>query len=325
MAMEKTAIWSGFWARLVAWIADIIVLGVICYGIGMMGIDYFATLGSTGRVFGLVLGIVYFGITASGPGGGRSLGMRALGLKVVRLDGRPLGLPAAFGRAGLLVAPLMLNGWYFNVQNAALSHIIGVVALTAVFGICLAQIYLLLFNGPTRRLVHDLVFGSVVVRADAQGFEVPKGRAHSIVASVLILIVFGLSLAAPTILRSSMPRLQTMVGPLQRVQGAVNALPDIRETSVLDNTTWTSGPSGPPTTTHTLVVTARVRHWPADPYRTLARIGAASVKAYTFAPGQRLMVKIVYGFDLGFAAYNNAQWSTFSTQCTTPDVKCLAQ
>ena len=52
-------------------------------------------------------------------------------------------------------------------------------------------------------------------------------------------------------------------------------------------------------------MTARVRRWPADVNQTLARIGAATVKTYVFAPGQRLAVRVAYGFDLGLANYTN--------------------
>ena len=323
MTSETKAIWSGFWPRLIAYVADTLVLGAVCYVAGMVGIDYFAGLGSSGRAVGLVLGTVYFGLTGSGLFGGRSIGMRMLGLKVVGLNGRPLGLPAAFGRALVLVGPLMLNGWFFPVTDPVLVTVIGALAGTCVLGVCLAQTYLLLFNWPTRRLVHDLLFGAVVVRADVTDIVMPKGRVHAVVVAVWIVAALGLSLAAPAIVRSAMPKILAQVGPLQRVQAAVNALPDVGETSVLDNTSTYSVNGAPATVTRTLIVKARLARRPADPNLALARIGAATVKAYRFAPGQRLEVGIVYGFDLGFASYNTGQSSLFSTQCTTADVKCL--
>ena len=325
MTTENTAVWSGFWPRLIAYVADALILGAVCYAAGMLAIDYFAGLGSNGRVVGLVLGTLYFGLTGSALFGGRSIGMRMLGLKVVGLNGRPLGLPAAFGRALVLVGPLMLNGWFFDVTNPILVKVISIVATTAVFGVCLAQVYLLLFNWPTRRLVHDLVFGAVVVRADATSVDLPKGRVHAVVATVLVVAAFGLSLAGSALLQSALPKLAAAIGPLQRVQTAVKALPDVREVTVQDNTTYVSINAAPATTTRTLVVKARLARRSADPNQTLANIGAATVKAYRFAPNQRLRVEIDYGFDLGFASYNTGQWSTFSTSCATADVKCLAQ
>ena len=325
MAKEKSTVWSGFWARLFAWVVDTIALALVCYLVGWLAIDQVTSWGSNGRAFGLALGVVYFTITASGLAGGRSIGMRMLGLRVSGLNGRPLGLPAAFGRAILLVGPMMLNGWNFSVENATLGDVLGVVAITAVFGVSLAQIYLMLFNRPTRRLVHDLAFGAVVVRADAKDFVVPPARVHLIVASVIILAAFSLALAAPAMLQAWMPGLREAVSPAQKVVDAVSSLPEISEASAADNTTTVTVGAGPPRVTRTLEVTARVRKWPANVNLELARVGSTAVKAYHFAPGQRLSVRIVYGFDLGFASYSNAQYSEVSTQCATADVKCVAQ
>ena len=325
MATDKTAVWSGFWPRLIAYIADTIILGAVCYAVGMLALDYFSSLGSGGRAFGLVLGTLYFGLTGSAVFGGRSIGMRLLGLKVVGVNGRPLGLPAAFGRALLLVAPLMLNGWFFPVTDPVLIKLISVIAVTAVFGVCLAQLYLLLFNWPTRRLVHDLVFGAVVVRADATAVVIPKGRVQATVAAVLVVAAFGLGLGGAFLLKTALPKLAAEMGPLQRVQAAVTALPEVREIRIVDNTATTFGHGGASTTTRTLVVTARLSRRPADADRERARIGSTVVKAYAFAPGQRLNVQITYGFDLGYASYTTGQGGFVSTQCATPDVTCLVE
>lgn len=323
MANDKAAIWSGFWRRVFAWIIDSIVLGAVCYAIGWLAMDYVSAWGTNGRVVGLTLGILYFGVTASGLGGGRSVGMRICGLKVARMNGRPLGLLAALLRAVVLVAPWMLNGWYFQTKDTMLATVIGVAAITAVFGVTLAQIYLLLFNLPTRRMVHDLISGSIVVRDDVESFEAPKRPAHVVVAALLILAAPGLAVAGPSILSAWMPKATAATSAAQKVVDAVNALPEVAETDATDNTTTYFATGRPNNTVRTLVVTARVRKWPADVNRELARIGAATVKSYTFAPDQHLTVKIVQGFDLGFASYNNFQSNQFSTSCTDPDVNCL--
>ncbi len=326
MAKDRSTVWSGFWARLFASIIDFIVLGVICNAVGWLAPDFAVSLGSNGRFFGLGLGILYFSVTASGLLGGRSIGMRFLGLKVVGLNGKPLGLPAAFGRAVLLVGPLLLNGWSFPVRNPNLAYGLDVLAFVAVFGVCLAQIYLLLFNAPTRRLVHDLVFGSVVVRAKAADYDVPKVRAHAVVAAVLVLGALGLALAGPSLVKPWVAKIQSATAPQEHVRDAVNAaLPEVIDTGVTDNTNTFYSGSGPAQVTRTLIVTAWVRKWPANVALEQARIGAVAVKSYHFAPGQLLTIKVAYGFDLGLGSYNRAEGDQFSTQCTTPDVKCLAK
>ncbi len=322
MSTEKTNIWSGFWRRLGAWLIDNIVLAIVCYGFGWAATDMVAAWGQNGRAFGLVLGILYFGITASGVAGGRSIGMRALGLKVVDFKGRPLGLLAAVGRAILLVAPLMLNGWSFKLPPQIPADIVNVIIIVAVLGILPAQCYLLLFNGPTRRMLHDIVFGAVVVRADADKPDMPKGKVHAVVAGLIVLAVAGLAVAAPYLLKRFMPASVTNVlSPLQKVIDAVNALPEVADTDAQDNTNTFYQTGKPPQVTRTLIVTARMRKWPVDNTKEVARVGAVAVKTYAFAPGQQLTVRLVYGFDLGFGSYNNSYSSPVSPSCTA-DTDC---
>ncbi len=321
MAANTAKIWSGFWPRLGAWVIDLILLAIICGTIGGLGITYTAGWGSNGRFIGLGLGILYFGLTASRIGGSASLGMRLLGLKVVHTDGRAMDLPAAFGRALFLVGPVLLNGWYFAISDITLATIAGIVAITAVFGIGLAQIYLLLFNLPTRRMVHDLLFDSIVVKAATAQVQSPPVRAHGVVATGLVLCGLALAVSGPVALRALMPR-QATLSQEQKVADAVDALPGVVATTVQTNTTTWHDTSGS-RTVRTLVVTARVRQWPANVNLVLAPIGAAAVKHYSFAPGERLTVRLIYGFDLGFATYTNAYNSAYSTTCTTGDEHCL--
>ena len=322
MATDKPTYVSGFWPRVGAWLIDALVLGGVGFAIGWLGMDYVSPLGTNGRFIGLAIGILYHGILGSSLGGGRTIGKRVLGLKVVGLNGKPLNLFVALWRALFLVGPAMLNGWSFDVTDPVLVQVLTVVAFTAVFGIGLAQIYLLLFGWPARRLVHDLLSGSIVVRAETTEFSPPKMGVHALVAAVLILAALGLGLAAPTLLKSWMPRFEKLVAPQQRVADAVGKLPDVGDVSVMDNTT-TFYSNGQQTTTRTLVVTARTGKWPADTDPLMARIGAETVKAYTFAPGQKLTVKIVHGFDVGIASYTDARSVPYATNCTTADVKCL--
>lgn len=324
MAEDKPKHFAGFWPRVGAWFIDAIVLGLIGYGIGWAALDYISPLGANGRFIGLAIALLYHGILGSSLGGGRTIGKRLLGLKVVSLKGKPLNLFVAFWRALFLVVPGILNGWYFVISDPVLAQVAGVAAITAVFGIGLAQIYLLLFGWPARRLVHDLVSGSVVVYAEARDVPRPSMGPHPIVATVLILAAAGLAVGGPSLIKAWMPTSEGFMAEEQRVADAVRNMPDVGEVSV-QNQTMTSYSDGKTTTTRTLIVTATTGKWPADTDPLLARIGAETVKVYKFAPGQRLTIKIVNGFDLGIASYNNARSVPYAPDCATADTKCLIQ
>jgi hypothetical protein len=67
------------------------------------------------------------------------------------------------------------------ITDPVLIQVLTIVAVTAVFGIGLAQVYLLLFGWPARRLVHDLASGSVVVYTDTREIPARKGPVHAVV------------------------------------------------------------------------------------------------------------------------------------------------
>lgn len=323
MDTDAPAVWPGIWARLGAWLIDLVTVGAVCFGLGWLTMDYVSTLGSKGRLIGLAVGVAYFGVTASGLGGGQSLGMRLLGLKVLSVSGRPLGLAAALGRAALLVTPVILNGWMFAVPETQWAYVLGVLIISAVVGLVLAQIYLLIFNRPTRRLVHDLVFGAVMVRVAVKGFDVPPGRRHAgVAAGIVVATVAGL-LALSLVLGREMPSLGAATANLTPVIRAVNAVPGVSGAEVQDNTT-TFYPTGGTSTVHrNLLVSGRVGVWPEEPDEVIAQIGAATVGVYAFAPDQGLSVTLLRGFDLGFASYSNGKTRVYSTSCAAADVTCL--
>lgn len=295
----------------------------MCFGLGWLAMDFVSTLGPMGRLIGLAIGVVYFGVTASGVGGGQSLGMRLLGLKVASVSGRPLGLAVALARAALLITPVILNGLMLNVPSTLWALVLGALLVTAMAGLSLAQVYLLIFNRPTRRLVHDLVFGSVMVRAKVTEFEVPPGRRHAVVAAAIIVAILALFIALLVAPSPWKPNFGAGSANLTPIVDAVNAIPGVSGATVRDNTTTFYPTGGTPTVHRNLVVTGRVGVWPEEPDEVLAQIGAATVGVYEFAPDQGLTVILVRGFDLGFATYSWGQSRAYSTACAAADVTCL--
>lgn len=107
---------AGFWRRTFAYLLDALVLGVIAFVIGFgAGFLGLATGMSEGditllaNVLGNIIGVVYFIFFWSARGKGQTLGMRWLGMRVVRTDGSYIGLGRAFLRSiGLGLSFLVL-------------------------------------------------------------------------------------------------------------------------------------------------------------------------------------------------------------------------
>jgi uncharacterized RDD family membrane protein YckC len=108
MAAEATAVSTttnkaGFWIRTFAYLIDAIGIGIVSGIIGSI-ISSDAT-GTTANGISFLLGLAYFCYFWSSNGGGQTLGMRVLDLKVVRTDGSALTLTQALIRyVGLFVA-----------------------------------------------------------------------------------------------------------------------------------------------------------------------------------------------------------------------------
>ena len=111
MAAEATAVSTttnkaGFWIRTFAYLIDGIGIGIVSAIIGSL-ISSDAT-GTTANGISFLLGLAYFCYFWSSNGGGQTLGMRVLDLKVVRTDGSALTLTQALIRyVGLFVSFLV--------------------------------------------------------------------------------------------------------------------------------------------------------------------------------------------------------------------------
>ncbi|MDP9253277.1 MAG: RDD family protein [Chloroflexota bacterium] len=108
MAAEATAVAvttnkAGFWVRFFAIIIDSIGVGIVSNIIASVMSSGPAT--GTGTGIQTLLGVLYFCYFWSAQGGGQTLGMRVLNIKVVRTDGSSLTILQAFIRyIGLVVS-----------------------------------------------------------------------------------------------------------------------------------------------------------------------------------------------------------------------------
>lgn len=303
---EAKPVWAGFWRRIGAYLIDSIVLGAAGFAAATPFYDMLASLAGPTRLIGLGVGVLYFGLLTSNLGGAASLGMRALGLKVVTLDGRSPGLARALWRAAVLQTPIILNGMTLTGVDGPLASAYFILAGALVFGVGLAQVLLLLFNRPARRLVHDVVSGTAVVRKEATTIAAPRSRAP-LAALVCVLLAFLASLALTFL---PIPWLSHVAEGLTAPRDAVLALPEVLDAGVLDNTAYfTEG--GATKTTRTLVITARLNHWPADQDKEVLRVRDAALKGVKL-DGRKVRVVLTYGFDIGVAS----GWRSYASDAT---------
>lgn len=132
---------AGFWRRLVAYIIDAIVVGVISgviTAILRVPANDVAGLSTRSGLISLIVGVLYFGYLWSRNG--QSLGYMALGIRLIRTSGTPVSFGVAVVRYILI---------YLS------------------FALCLIPAIISAFMiglGSQKQAIHDAIVGTLVVR-----------------------------------------------------------------------------------------------------------------------------------------------------------------
>ncbi|MEM5310281.1 RDD family protein [Paraburkholderia sp. JHI869] len=164
---------AGFWRRTAAFAIDSLLFGLVGLLVIAVGFRWLASIGGWGKLIGFVISSLYFVLLEGCNNPGQSPGKRVMKIKVVRLS--PEGFseltPAqTWIRYAVLGVPYVLGGLSFidiaALRSPAVSWL--VLANTLLMNVWLMVIaYLLVFNRPWRRSLHDLVLSTTVVRVEA--------------------------------------------------------------------------------------------------------------------------------------------------------------
>ena len=178
---------AGFWRRLLAICIDFLLLGLIGLVLGVFFADYFSSLGGWGRIIGFVIAWPYFGVMNSRICSGQTFGKELLKVKVTMLNGTSLSISKSLLRALVFCLPIFLNGAAFSME--ALHGWFVYVLAILVFGFSISTVYLYVFNRRTRQSLHDLVVGSIVVKAaePARKVSVVTWRGHYVATAIILV------------------------------------------------------------------------------------------------------------------------------------------
>lgn len=294
---------AGFWRRVLAFVIDGLILGVIGSALGMLAFDRLAELGVWGRGLGFLISLAYFGVMDSGLARGQTPGKRLLKIRVVRTDGRMLGPGRAALRFCLMGVPYFLNN--AHIPLAASNVWIFTLLSLVVFGLGLSILYLLIFNRATRQSLHDLATGSCVIAANSTlgpGTLAHIWRGHYAVVALIAVAALGAPLALAGLRHNSFfkPLLATQEGLMQD--------PDVAYAGVSAGTykNFKTGVSQ-----RYIAVTALLAH-KLDAKESLGdRLAQVVLNRYPDASGlDNININIVYGFDIGIAsASSNTNYS----------------
>jgi len=292
--------------RILAFIVDTILLGVIGAVAGALLHAQFAAMGPWGRLVGFVVTLLYFGLLQSHLRGGQSLGMHLLGVRVVTRTGEPLGMPAAFIRAGIFCLAYFLNGAVIDSGQAWVDTAVFILVVSLTF----AVYYLLLFNRRTGQSLHDLAVGAYVVSA-GPGKILPAStqiwRGHGAVIGAAVLCVC----VGTTMFFKHTPLGDKLAGMLS-LQQTIGRMPGVDRVGVSLQTIKSKDRE-----THRLIVSAVVDAATPEPQLLARRIALAALEHYADAGKQdHVVVVLLSGYDIAIAssmqvtnyAYTPEEW-----------------
>src|SRR6266540_3353010 len=295
---------AGFWIRVAADLVDALFLGVVGMVIAFAFEGPLLRLGDSAVFIGLPLSLLYTALPQSQLGGGRTLAKRLLGLRVLRMDGKPMSIDRSIVRwalisfvfygGALLVA--LRTGFPFLNTEATAAAIAG--AQLALFLGCAV---LVPFH-PLKRGLHDLLAGSIVVRQGMPSSEVLQRGNNRRRDRTLVAAAIGLTLIVTILGRvASSGTAPAATGPkVDLLQGLATA--GVRNPSV--NETFIAGSGGK---RHLLTVGG---YLPTSDAAAIADAHAkiASVVKTTTALGQYDAVNTVVRTGINIGIYkSNAQ------------------
>lgn len=197
---------AGFWRRFFAWLADMVILGVMGQIIAIIFSSFFFGLGPYGRPIGLLFTLPYFGIMNSRMVGGQTFGKRWMKIAVRNKNNGPIELWRSIIRISILALPPLFNLWAIPVfQNYVIKWFLSLI----IFGLGGAILYTMIFNRKTRQGLHDLLLGTYVVHIQGKAVESfpASSRIHWIVAggwvTIIAISTLGTMFIAPTIMSSA--------------------------------------------------------------------------------------------------------------------------
>jgi uncharacterized RDD family membrane protein YckC len=288
------AVISGFWRRLLAFILDGLLLGLVGFVLGLFWFDPLARLGGWGRLLGFCVALVYFGLLNSAIGGGQTFGKRVMKVRVVDRSGQPISPGRSFLRYTVLGAPYFLN--HLLIPPSVTMSPIGLLIVFILLGFGGAIVYLCIFNRGTRQSLHDLVAGTFVTRTTPPGQVVGSiWRPHLIVVGGWFMAVIGFCVATAVVSRQGVfPR-------LLEVERDIQATGKVHMAHVSVGKIWRIGGANRKGTS-CFQARAFCKGTTFDPDAVAQEVASIVLRDYPEPKDMDLIaVYIIYGYDIGFA------------------------
>jgi len=304
----------GFWKRLLAFIIDGIILGLLGLAIGTLFFDFFAEIGGLGLLIGFAIALLYFGVQNSSVCYGQTIGKRILKIKVVDNKAKNISLQRSFARFMILGPPYFLNGVLLPpnlMNNYFLSLLLGLIIFFGLAGI----IYLYIFNRNTRQSLHDLVVGTYVINSPITkklSFH-PKAlwRGHLVVLStIFVVVLITITIVVPKLSQTEFFKELLIVQNKIMSSGLVHSVKVSTGKSFRMKAGTNRDSKGE--ITH-VAINAVLKKKPSDYVMPINKIAKIVLDNYPPIKGKdTFVVTVSYGYDIGIARVWKSQMQSHS-------------
>ncbi len=184
------------WRRLVAYIADSLLLSVAGSGIGAALSNKLWGLGPWGRLIGFFVASIYFASLDSWVGSGQTPGKRWMKLRVVNSAGNCISPGQAFARFAIFTIPYSLFDLTLPLTRTPWI-VFSLISFIVLWAGGLTWL-LIVFNAPSRQGPHDLAVQSYVVYYDHSG-PVNAQHMHRFLVPVLGGLLVAITVASAAV------------------------------------------------------------------------------------------------------------------------------
>jgi len=207
---------AGFWIRLLAFLIDSIIIGIVCYGFLLTFRKILSPLGQNIWYIGFFIAGLYFVPYMTRLGKGQTIGKRITRIRVVGEGGKFLTFSQASYRYSILAFFFFSSAISDSLttsfrQFAWARAVLGLAGLGLMLGIVL----LIAFTKEKRGL-HDYLARTAVVKAGAPGFRPISETKHRKAITIVILVALALWIPIEALRITFMPEeSQQMIGGMQ--------------------------------------------------------------------------------------------------------------
>ena len=285
--------------RFVAFILDMMLIGMIGYLSTFLFESFYMKLGNSGKLIGAVIVLIYFGIFDSKIGNGQSIGKKILKIQVVNKNSECISVSKSILRSLWLFTFILLNG--FSLGNSKYIPII-IILGTILFSIVLLEIYFFIFNKKTKQSFHDLLADSFVILTDSKG-EIEFKNNKKILYCSIIIPIFILSITICLNISTK----NTFLGDYLRIIDIIQEDIPVHQTTISKNVSIFKNSNG--TSEQHYIILNTYKNNKSDDEKEIAVKIAKTVfdNGLTINENEIFSIVISSGFNIGIASKNMNQ------------------